>query len=63
MNIQWDADDKIFVVTVPELPGSMSHGHTYEEAVKQGQDAMESWIKVAQELGRSIPQPHVAMSV
>lgn len=61
MHIQWDADDKIFVVTVPELPGCMSHGRTYGEAVKQGQDAIESWIKVAQELGRSIPQPHVTM--
>lgn len=62
MNIQWDADDKIFVVTVPELPGCMTHGSTYEEAVRQGQDAIESWVMVARELGRPIPQPHVTMS-
>jgi predicted RNase H-like HicB family nuclease len=59
MNIQWDEDDQIFVVTVPELPGCRTHGATYEEAVQQGQDAIASWIKVARELGRSIPTPQV----
>ncbi len=56
MIIQWDADDRIFVVTVPELTGCISHGQTYEEAVRQGQDAIESWVMVAREMGRPIPQ-------
>ncbi len=60
MNIQWDSEDRIFVVTVPELPGCMTHGKTYEEAVRQGMDAIESWLQVAQELGRPIPEPKVA---
>ncbi len=57
MIIQWDPNDKIYVVTVPELPGCMTHGHTHEEAIKQGEDAIESWLLVAQELGRPIPTP------
>jgi predicted RNase H-like HicB family nuclease len=61
MNIQWDDEDHIFVVTVPELPGCMTHGKTYEEAVKQGIDAIESWIQVARELGRPVPEPKVAV--
>ena len=60
MNIQWDSEDRIFVVTVPELPGCMTHGKTYEEAVRQGMDAIESWLQVARELGRTIPEPKVA---
>ncbi len=59
MNIQWDEKDQIYVVTVPELPGCRTHGQTYEEAVRQGQDAIESWIMVAQELGRPVPLPQV----
>ena len=59
LNIQWDVDDQIFVVTVPELPGCRTHGTTYEEAVQQGQDAIASWIKVARGLGRPIPAPQV----
>jgi predicted RNase H-like HicB family nuclease len=57
MNIQWDNDDKIFVATIPELPGCVTHGKTYEEAVQQGKDAIESWLMVAKEFGDPIPQP------
>jgi predicted RNase H-like HicB family nuclease len=59
MLIQWDEDDHIYVVTVPELPGCRTHGKTYEEAVRQGQDAIVSWIDVSRELGLPIPQPRV----
>jgi antitoxin HicB len=60
MIIQWDDVDKIYVVTVPELPGCMTHGKTPEEAIKQGYDAIESWIMVAQELEWPIPLPSLA---
>ncbi len=58
MLIQWDPRDQIYVVTVPELPGCMTHGHTYEEAVRQGQDAIESWIMVALQDGDPLPSPN-----
>ena len=59
MLIQWDADDQIYVVTVPELPGCMTHGMTYEEAVRQGQDAIATWIDGSQERGLPIPPPRI----
>ena len=59
MVIQWDADDHIYVVTVPELPGCMTHGKTYEEAVRQGQDAIATWIEGSQERGFPIPPPKI----
>jgi hypothetical protein len=34
--IQWEPQDAIYVVTVPELPGCTTHGATYEEARRQG---------------------------
>ena len=57
MDIVWDEEDQIFVVTVPELDGCMTHGKTYEEAVKNGKDAMDGWIEVAQSLGWTLPRP------
>ena len=57
MIIQWSNEDQAYIVTVPELPGCRTHGETYEEAVGQGKDAIESWIMVAEELGRPIPPP------
>lgn len=56
MSIIWDDENKILVVTVPELDGCMTHGKTYEEAVKNGEDAINGWIEVAQQLGWPLPQ-------
>jgi len=57
MVLEWDDQDEIYVVTVPELPGCRTHGSTLEDAVGQGRDALESWIDVARQLGRTIPPP------
>ena len=57
MIIRWDSRSDIFVVSVPELPGCMTHGKTYEEAVKQGEDAIESWIMAALANNEPLPQP------
>jgi predicted RNase H-like HicB family nuclease len=59
MIIQWDPRDNIYVVAVPELPGCMTHGRTYEEAVQQGQDAIESWIMAAIANNEPVPPPRV----
>ena len=56
MIIQW-SDDNAYIVTVPELPGCKTYGETYEEADRQGRDAIDSWIMVAEELGRPVPPP------
>ena len=58
--IQWDNRDQIYVVEVPELPGCMTHGKTYEEALKNAQEAIEVWIEAAQEANETIPPPRVA---
>ena len=55
--IWWSAEDKAFVVDVPELPGCMAHGSTRQEAIKNAEDAIKFWIKTAKEDGQPIPQP------
>ncbi len=57
MNIYWSEDDQSFVVEVPDLPGCMSDGDTYAEAVRNAEDAMAVWLEVAGELGREVPRP------
>jgi predicted RNase H-like HicB family nuclease len=57
MIIEWDPRDDIFVVTVPELNGCRTHGRSYEEAIQQGQDAIESWIDAMRHWGDEIPPP------
>ncbi|AGA32349.1 Protein of unknown function UPF0150 [Thioalkalivibrio nitratireducens DSM 14787] len=53
----WVEEDQAFVVEVPELPGCMADGSSYEEAVANAQRVIEDWIDTAQRLGRRIPEP------
>ncbi len=55
--IYWSEDDDLFVVEVPELPGCMADGETWEEAVANAQQVITEWIETARELGRPIPEP------
>ena len=55
--IYWSEEDQSFVVEVPELPGCMADGETYEQAVGNAQAMIEQWIETARELGRPVPQP------
>ncbi len=57
MVVYWSEDDDAYVVEVPELPGCMADGRTYEEAIKNALIIIEEWIETARELGRDIPQP------
>ena len=44
-----------FTINVPVLPGCMSYGETFEEAMTMIADAMEGWLAVARDEGFPIP--------
>ncbi len=52
----WSEEDQAYIVEVPELPGCMADGKTYQEAVRNAEKIIEEWIETAKELGRPIPQ-------
>jgi len=55
--IFWSAEDGAFVAEVPELPGCMADGSSYQEALANVKQIIQEWIDTAEELGRSVPQP------
>lgn len=55
--VYWSEEDDSFVVDVPELPGCMADGKTYEEAVSNARQVIEEWIETARDLGRAVPEP------
>ena len=57
MIVFWSDEDERFIVEVPELPGCMADGMSYEEAIKNAQIVISEWMETAGELGREIPQP------
>ena len=55
--IYWDAQDKVYIAEVPELPGCNAHGNTYDDALKNAKEAIQLWIETAKEFGDPIPEP------
>ena len=55
--IYWSVEDGAFIAEVPELPGCMADGTTYEAAIAAVKVVIQEWVETARELGRSIPEP------
>ena len=55
--IYWSKEDKSFIAEVPELPGCMADGQTYQEALENVEDIASEWIETAKQKGRVIPKP------
>ena len=55
--IYWSDEDQAFITEVPELPGCMADGKTYQEAIANAEVVMQEWIETAKELDRNIPEP------
>ena len=63
MLIQWSEEDQAYLVTLPEWANRVNtpttHGHTYEEAAKNGREVLEMLAEGALEEGETLPKPHV----
>ena len=55
--IFWSNEDQVFIADVPELPGCMAHGNTYDDALASAKKAIELWIETAKEFGDPVPEP------
>lgn len=45
-----------YTISVPSLPGCVSYGKTFEEAIEMVKDAIVGWLAVAREEGLAIPE-------
>ena len=67
MLIEWSNEDEAFLVTLPEWEGRVfgpvSHGETYEEAVRRGKDALAALIASTQKHGEVLPAPRTYSTV
>ena len=54
--IYWSDEDNSFIAEVPELPGCMADGKTYDEALKNANMIISEWLETAKALGRKIPK-------
>jgi predicted RNase H-like HicB family nuclease len=55
--VYWSEEDQAYIAEVPELPGCMADGTTYEGALKNIKVTISEWIETARTLGREVPVP------
>ena len=53
----WSDADGAVIAEVPELPGCMADGPTYDAALTNVERVISDWIATAREMGRPIPEP------
>ena len=55
--LSWSEIDQAFLAAVPELPGCVADGATYQEAAANAEVVIREWVETAEELGRPVPSP------
>ena len=55
--LYWSEEDQAFIAEVPELPGCMADGETYQDALSNVEMIAKEWIETAREMRRKIPEP------
>ena len=55
--LYWSQEDEAFLAEVPELPGCMADGETYQEALSNAEIIIAEWIETALSQHRPIPEP------
>jgi antitoxin HicB len=66
MVIRWSDRDGAFLVTSPELAGAerpMTHGASYEDAARNGAEALGLLVAAFREEARPLPEPATFRSV
>lgn len=57
--VEWSDEDRLYLATVPELPGCRTHGTTRREALRKGEERIVEWLAIAAERGWGLPVPRV----
>jgi len=57
--IEWSSKDNKYIVTLPEFPNCHTDGKTYQEALRNAQEALELLVESYEALGLPLPQPRL----
>jgi antitoxin HicB len=61
--IQWSDEDQLYLVTLPEFAEiamqPSTYGQTYENALKNAQEAIAGYLAYCKEDGLAIPTPNL----
>jgi predicted RNase H-like HicB family nuclease len=55
--IQWSEGDQVYIASVPELPGAITHGDSPAEAAEKVVEVAAHWIYGTRQQGLTVPPP------
>ena len=56
MQIEWSDEDHCYIVSLPDFgPYAKTHGDTYQEAAKNGEEVLDLLVESYREEGRALP--------
>ncbi len=56
IEIFWSGEDEGFIAVVPDLPGCSAFGETHQEALREIESAMVSWLNACENMNREYPE-------
>jgi predicted RNase H-like HicB family nuclease len=59
ITIEWSSEDSKYIVTLPEFLNCHTDGKTYQEALRNAQEALELLVESYKALGLPLPQPRL----
>lgn len=59
--LEWDAEGKSYIVSVPELQGCLTVGDTIDEAMAMIAEALELYVETCRDMGADIPERYYRM--
>lgn len=57
IEVFWRDEDEGYIANIPDLPGCSARGATPEEAVREIEDAQQTWIEACIKAGDPVPPP------
>ncbi len=57
IEVFWSEEDQAYLCTAADLPGCSAAGDTPLEAIREMQDAMDSWLQACSNMGSQLPIP------
>lgn len=61
--LTWDKENKVYVATVPAIPGCSTFGDTKEEALLMAEDAIKIALEGLVATGQPIPESDADVSI
>jgi predicted RNase H-like HicB family nuclease len=60
--LEWDEEAKMFIVSVPSLPGCFTQGNNRQEALERIREAIDGHLRALKAIAQPLPEDHIEIA-